>query len=522
MDDLYDVDVIVVGCGFAGLIAARGCAEKGLSVRIVESKDRLGGRSWSVNAKDVFSKYIPNIPDNHLLDMGGEWIDNEEHIKFIDEMKRYNLKFEDETLNSKFLFNFCGGKKLSIDEPVPFTDLKEFNRVISIIDGDMRRLKFKQGFDQDEYKYFDIPFSQYINERLNTIGPTKEFLLASGFSLSGADEDQYSAMSILRNLLGLAGIFGNAKTAFLKTLSRLEGGTYTLAEKISEECISLGVEILYNKVVVHINSVQPTEIEDLNIPQYRRKVKSQQMVHIISSTGELMRSRGCICAVPMNILYSLEFSPPLPFEITQSSNRCNVGYCTKSWVLAEGVSPVDKVSSWPGCSESYVKYRYKDDCNKERCIICCFGTQAKLFGDNFYLLKHEELCERLEKKLKSHHPTIRVLDIFTHDYSKDNSFRGTWLALRAGTGVLYTDACRKCVNPWKLRGLDSLSIAGSDYSIGWSGWIEGAIETGYQSAFQINKYLVPPPKFMNFAKINSHNEIFPNDDDNNNNVLEKK
>ena len=42
--DLYDV--VVVGAGFAGLTAARELSRQGLTVHILEARDRIGGRTW--------------------------------------------------------------------------------------------------------------------------------------------------------------------------------------------------------------------------------------------------------------------------------------------------------------------------------------------------------------------------------------------------------------------------------------------------------------------------------------------
>lgn len=57
-----DVDVVVVGAGFAGLTAARRLAEKGASVAVLEARDRVGGRTHTVEVAGV------------ALDLGGMWV----------------------------------------------------------------------------------------------------------------------------------------------------------------------------------------------------------------------------------------------------------------------------------------------------------------------------------------------------------------------------------------------------------------------------------------------------------------
>jgi monoamine oxidase len=57
-----DVDVVVVGAGVAGLVAARRVAAAGRSVLVVEARERVGGRVETVESH------------GHAIDLGGSWI----------------------------------------------------------------------------------------------------------------------------------------------------------------------------------------------------------------------------------------------------------------------------------------------------------------------------------------------------------------------------------------------------------------------------------------------------------------
>jgi monoamine oxidase len=59
----HDADVIVVGAGVAGLVAARRLEAQGLSTLVLEARDRVGGRLLR-----------HALSDSVVIDLGGQWL----------------------------------------------------------------------------------------------------------------------------------------------------------------------------------------------------------------------------------------------------------------------------------------------------------------------------------------------------------------------------------------------------------------------------------------------------------------
>ena len=66
------IDVAIIGAGAAGLGAARALADSGLSVAILEARDRIGGRAWTIQV-------APDV----TFDLGCGWLHSADKNSFV-------------------------------------------------------------------------------------------------------------------------------------------------------------------------------------------------------------------------------------------------------------------------------------------------------------------------------------------------------------------------------------------------------------------------------------------------------
>ena len=80
-------------------------------------------------------------------------------------------------------------------------------------------------------------------------------------------------------------------------------------------------------------------------------------------------------------------------------------------------------------------------------------------------------------------PGLEIIDATTHDWLADEFARGTWAIHRPGWYTRHHAS---------MRGPEhGLVFAGSDLADGWSGFVDGAIESGLRAAHQVQALLRP-------------------------------
>lgn len=84
-------DVVVVGAGLSGLQAAYTAQQAGLSTVVVEARDRVGGKVWSV----------PLASGRGCVDLGAAWINDSLQTRIWAYVQRFGLKVVKQRLEGR-------------------------------------------------------------------------------------------------------------------------------------------------------------------------------------------------------------------------------------------------------------------------------------------------------------------------------------------------------------------------------------------------------------------------------------
>ncbi len=422
-------DTVVVGAGFAGLIAARDLAGAGERVLVLEARDRIGGRTWYEERMGLG------------LELGGTWVHWTQPYVWR-ELNHYGINTEPSP-EFGIAHWFDGDER----KTGTFEDLLEALEPGCRAFGADARTFFPRAFEP-----FTDPRAQWLDDlsvddriaELNlTLGQRE--LLRTFWALNFNGRTDKAAYT--QALRWLAAANGDWKVMWEACASyKIVGGTIALAQAIQVDAMRAGATFRFGQPV--------------------RSITNTENGVVVSTDQDRIAAGNAVVTAPLHAVRNITVRPALPAPISRAFERGQVGLGTKVWFKLSGdLEPFVALgkSDWP---LNFLQGEYPVE----------GGILVIGFGPNSNALDASDR-EAVQAAVRRILPDAVVEDVTGHDWVSDEYAGETWPMHAVNH---FSDSFQAL-----LEGDENVRFAGADYALGWGGFIDGAIESATQQARRI-------------------------------------
>jgi monoamine oxidase len=436
---LNGVSVLVAGAGFAGLAAAHDLAARGATVTVVEARDRVGGRVWTI--RDGFS-------EQQHAEAGGDMIDEgQDEIRALAEGAGLKL-----TRILRGGFGYVRADGSGKPQIVHRSSARGWDRLADAL-GD-QTTPYKRAD-----RRWDSPVTARISRRsvarwLDEVRADEE-LRATATGLRGfflADPDELS-------LVALVDQFSEADSPAPGALYRLEGGNDALATALAKP---LGSRLQLNTEVVAVS--QRGKV--VRVAVKRRREQSQ------------IACDYAVLALPATLLRRIPITPALPAQQHDAIASLKYGRATKT--LLQFSKRFWRLPGRPRAFGSPLPFGALWDGNEEQRGRS--GILSLLAGGSASDATQAIVSRQGPRGL------VHTLDWLGADHAElvaSRQFVWEQDPYARGGYAFFDPGFDPALRAWLPRPAGRLFFAGEHTSIKWQGYMNGAVESGLRAAAEV-------------------------------------
>jgi monoamine oxidase len=430
-----DADVVVIGGGFAGLIAARELAEGGRSVVLLEARDRLGGRTWT----------RPIAGTEVRAEFGAAWCYPEAQPALAAEIARGGVAMDRGDGGSSLAW-FDGGELRVGDDAARWIRAavagtpaigEAVRRVGAAVAAAPDGTPDLTGLDD-----LDVSVDAWL--RANGVAPDADaFLRAFAATMGGADPGHLSMLGMVLDAAQEGYAFDDLTDDLGSTFV---DGTASLVEAIAAQA---PVDVRPSSPVVRVRATDVDVAADL-------------------ARGGSVIARAAVVALPLHVWVDVAFDPPLGPAKQAAAVMGHAGASTKVVAVVDGMPDGLTAVGWPTPLQAVISGRRVPG---GRLVTAFSGTRTVRPADR----------DAVERAVHAYVPAARVVASDGHDWVIDPYSKSTWFAPKPGWYAGDLEA--------RLAPEGRIAFAGSDIADQGAGWIEGAVRTGHRAAGDVQRIL---------------------------------
>jgi monoamine oxidase len=295
------VDVVVVGAGLSGLCAARKLRTQGVSVVVVEARDRVGGRTWTEQIGQA------------NFDLGGQWIGpGQERVHAL----------ANELGIQTFPTYTAGKKVLEVEGKIStykrsiaamsLPSLIQMQGALSYLHRVQKRISATAPMSAEGAEELDGETLETWRARFVKSSKIIAVMDAAIRSIFGAEPRELSALYFLMYLNAGGGLLSHSETRGGAQQDRFVPGAQSISLALAKE---LGDSLVLGAPV-------------------RKLVQSKDGVDAVSDTQSI-GARFAVIAVPPPLAGRIEYEPPVSVGRDQVTQRFAMGAAVKVLVTYE-------------------------------------------------------------------------------------------------------------------------------------------------------------------------------------------
>ncbi len=442
-------DVVIVGAGAAGLTAANDLKRAGLSVAVLEARDRVGGRLWT------------DVIDGAMLEIGGQWVspDQDALKDTIAELglEKYPRYREGDSVYigpDGALTRFTG----DIFPVKPETE-KVMVDLIDRLDAMVAQVDPDKPWESPDAEALDrISFEQWLYQQTDDAEAVDNIALFIAGAMLTKPPHAFSALQALL-MAASAGSFSHLVDADFILDERVVGGLQQVPLLLAER---LGDDVLLGQPVRTL----------------RWATDDGQSAGVTAITDSMtVRARFAILA-HAPVLYSrISFVPPLPRRQHQLHQHISMGYVIKVHAVYDRPFWRDQGLSGTAFSPYELSHEAYDNTNHgdERGTLVGFVSDRN--ADGVFELSAEERRTRILESLSHYYgpEALHPVVYYESDWGTEEWTRGAYAASFDLGGLhRYGPDQRTPVGPIFFACSD---MAGAGYQ-----HVDGAIRMGHAAA----------------------------------------